>query len=77
MNVVLNKTIGLGDSGLPFSLIIDVEYERKGNHITVFSCLERQTPYDNPPESWYRRMEEIVSEYFYEQDEELNVSFDL
>lgn len=40
MNIVINKTIGIGDAGLPFNVTIDVEYEQKLNEITVTDWME-------------------------------------
>ncbi len=76
MNIIIDKTIGIGDAGLPFDVSIDVDYEKEGNLIKVTDWMEDGSPYDNPPELWYERMKEIISEYFYEQNEEYNVIFE-
>lgn len=75
MNIVINKTIGIGDAGLPFNVTIDVEYEQKLNEITVTDWMERESPYDNPPELWFERMKEVIEDFFYDQDKDLNVTF--
>lgn len=75
MNVKIDKTIGIGDAGLPFDVSIDIEYEQDGSNITVTYWWEEESPYDNPPESWYERMKEIIDDFFYEQDENNKVVF--
>jgi hypothetical protein len=75
-SVIINKTIGIGDAGLPFDVSIDIDYERQSNVIVVNDWMEDTSPYDNPPESWYLRMREVISEFFYDQDESItNVVF--
>lgn len=64
MNITINKTIGIGDAGLPFGVTIDVEYEQHGNTVLVIDWMERESPYDNPPELWYAQMREIIDEHF-------------
>jgi hypothetical protein len=63
---IIRKSINLGDADVPFDLTIDVDYERQGSKVLITYCIERECPYDNPPESWYRRIEQIVEDYFYE-----------
>jgi hypothetical protein len=76
MKVTINKTIGIGDAGLPFDVSIEVDYEQNGNSIIVTDWMEDNSPYDNPPEKWYERMKEVISEYFYDQNESYNVRFE-
>lgn len=75
MNVTINKTISIGDAGLPFNVSIDVDYVKNGNDIIVTDWMEDASPYDNPPEKWYKRMEELISDFFYEQDPNSEVLF--
>ena len=75
MNVVIQKTIGIGDAGWPFDVSIDVEYEQQGTEILVEYWMEDESPYDNPPENWFHRMKEIIEDYFYEQNPHFNVHF--
>lgn len=75
MQVTINKTIGIGDAGTAFNLSLNVEYEQDGNVITVIDSNENETPYDNPPEKWYKRMEQIIEDHFFEQDKDSKVIF--
>jgi hypothetical protein len=75
MNVKIDKTIGIGDAGLPFNVSIDVDYEQNGNNITITYCMEEESPYDNSPEKWYERIKEIIEDYFYDQDKNNKVIF--
>lgn len=75
METTIKKTIGIGDAGLPFDVSIDVQYEKHDNIITVTDWLEDASPYDNPTDKWYRRMEDIISDFFYEQDKTDQVLF--
>jgi hypothetical protein len=75
MVTTINKTIGIGDAGLPLDVSIDVTYEKQSNLITVIYWMEEQSPYDNPPELWFARMKEIISEYFFEQSEDNQVVY--
>lgn len=73
--VKINKTIGIGDAGLPFDVTINVDYEQDGNKITVTYWEEDKSPYDNPPDSWYSRIEEVIEDYFFDQDNQYYVIF--
>lgn len=76
MNTTITKEIGIGDAGLPFDVSIEVEYEEKEPHIIIVTdWMENSSPYDNPPESWYYRMMDIIMDYFYEQNNENTVVF--
>lgn len=75
MTATINKTIGIGDAGLPFDVSIEVEYEQKDNLIVVNYWMEDESPYDNPPESWYARMKELIDDYFYELNRDFKVEF--
>jgi hypothetical protein len=75
MTTTINKTIGIGDAGLPFNVSIDVEYEQQGNLIMVTDWQEDASPYDNPPDKWWDRIKEIIAEFFYEQDDNNEVVF--
>lgn len=74
--VEISKTIGLGDSGLPFHLIVDVDYRiPNSKKIVITSFQERECPYDNPSDKWHYQVADVVSEYFHEKDPELGVYF--
>jgi hypothetical protein len=75
MTTTINKTIGIGDAGLPFNLSIDVEFEQQGNLIIVTDWMEDASPYDNPPDKWWDRMKEIIADFFYDQNEHYQVQF--
>jgi hypothetical protein len=75
MTATIKKTIGIGDAGLPFDVSINVDYAQEGNEITVTHWMEDESPYDNPPDLWYKRMEEVIEDYFFDQDKNLNVIF--
>lgn len=75
MNITINKTIKVGDAGTPYSVSINIDYEQDGNEITITDNIAEGGPYDNPPDLWYKQIEEAIEDYFYEQDKDLNVSF--
>jgi hypothetical protein len=75
MNATINKTVRVGDAGTPFDVTIEVEYEKQYNLIIVTDWCEDNTPYDNPPDSWWEKMKELISEYFYDQNEHFQVEF--
>lgn len=75
METIIHKTLGIGDAGLPFDVSINVEYEKQGSLIIVTDWMEDKSPYDNPPQLWYERMEEIISDFLYEQDNVSQVMF--
>lgn len=75
MDTIIHKTIGIGDAGWPFDVSINVEYERQGWLIIITDWMEDESPYDNPPELWWDRMKEIISDFFYEQDKRYEVIF--
>ena len=75
MNATITKTIGIGDAGWPFDVSIDVEYEQQGLAISVTYWMEDTSPYDNPPNSWFERMKELIDDYFYELNENFQVTF--
>lgn len=75
MNIQIHRTISVGDAGTPYNIEIDIHYNQDGNEITVTDWMEDGSPYDNPPELWYKQVKESIEDYFYEQDKELNVTF--
>jgi hypothetical protein len=75
MEIIVSKTIGIGDAGFPFHLVVDVVYEIENSVIIITECIERESPYDNPPESWYTRIREIVDDFFYDTHPNCNIIF--
>lgn len=75
METTIHKTIGIGDAGLPFDVSIEVEYEQQGSLIIVTDWMEDKSPYDNPPQLWYERMEDVISDFFYDDNQVTQVMF--
>lgn len=63
-NIKIFKTIDVGESGMPFDLVIDVDYYETDHRVIITYSQEENTPYDNPPDKWYKRVEEIIEAYF-------------
>lgn len=74
-SITIEKTFSIGDSGMPFHCSIDVEYTETDRDIIVHYCMEDESPWDNPPELWYKMIEEAVSEYFYELNPNKEITF--
>jgi hypothetical protein len=75
MNAIIQKTIGIGDAGLPFDVTINVEYEEQHNVFFVTDWMEDECPYDNPSEKWYARMQDIILDFFYDRNQNFKVVF--